>query len=138
MTSLQIFTDSNTIEKIFLFGFLSFVVAMLLTPLYTAMAYKGKWWKQARTTAITGEDAKIYHKLHAAKHARHIPTMAGAIFVVATVIVTVSGNLVRSETWLPLAAMAGAGVIGLLDDLINIRGDGRGLPECGLKLNDCC
>jgi len=134
MTSLQIFADSNTIEKIFLFGFLSFAVAMLLTPLYTAMAYKGKWWKQARTTAISGEKATVYHKLHAAKHARHIPTMAGAIFVLATLIVTVSGNLLRSETWLPLAAMVGAGAVGLLDDVINIRGSGGGIAGMRAKV----
>jgi phospho-N-acetylmuramoyl-pentapeptide-transferase len=134
MTNLQIFTDSNTIEKIFLFGFLSFVVAMLLTPLYTALAFKGQWWKRARTTAISGEKATVYHKLHAAKHARNIPTMAGAIFVLTTLIVTLSGNLVRSETWLPLAAMVGAGAIGLLDDWINIRGVGGGIAGMRAKV----
>ncbi len=134
MTNLQIFVDSETIEKIFLFGFLSFFVSMLLTPLYTAAAFSGKWWKQARTTAITGEAAKVYQKLHAAKHQRNIPTMAGIIFVLATVIVTVSGNLSRSQTWLPVAAMAGAGVIGLLDDVINIRSVGSGIAGMRAKI----
>jgi phospho-N-acetylmuramoyl-pentapeptide-transferase len=101
MTNLQIFVDSGTIEKIFLFGFLSFIVSMLLTPLYTSAAFSGKWWKKARTTAITGEKAVVYQKLHAAKHTRNIPTMAGVIFVLSTLIVTLSGNLIRSETWLP-------------------------------------
>src|ERR1035437_1944542 len=105
MSSLQLVVDSHTIEQIFTFGFLSFITAMVLTPLYTTAAFSGKWWKRARTTAITGEKAKVYQKLHAAKHQRHIPTMAGAIFVLATWLVTVAGNLSRSQTWLPLAAM---------------------------------
>ncbi len=124
MTSLQIYTDSGSIEKIFLFGFLGFVVSMVLTPLYTSAAFSGKWWKKPRTTTMTGEKAVVYNKLHAAKHTRHIPTMAGIIFVLSTIIVTLSGNLVRSETWLPLAAMVGAGAIGLFDDIINIRSIG--------------
>lgn len=134
MTSLQIFVDSNTIEKIFLLGFLSFIVSMLLTPLYTSAAFSGKWWKKARTTAITGETAVVYQKLHAAKHTRNIPTMAGVIFVLSTVIVTLSGNLSRSETWLPLAAMVGAGAIGLVDDFINIRGIGGGIAGMRAKV----
>lgn len=134
MTSLQIFADSDTIEKIFLFGFLSFMVSMFLTPLYTSAAFSGKWWKQARTTAITGEKAVIYQKLHAAKHSRNIPTMAGIIFVLSTIIVTLSGNLTRSETWLPLAAMVGAGAIGLVDDVINIRGIGGGIAGMRAKV----
>lgn len=134
MTNLQIFVDSQTIEKIFLFGFLSFLVTMFLTPLYTAAAYSGKWWKKARTTAITGEKAVIYNKLHASKHEHHIPTMAGMIFIISTLIVTLAGNLSRSQTWLPLAAMGGAGVIGLLDDMINIRGLGGGIAGMRAKV----
>jgi phospho-N-acetylmuramoyl-pentapeptide-transferase len=100
---------------------------MALTPLYTTLAYKYEWWKKARTTAVTGEKATMYQKLHAEKHRHNIPTMAGVIFVVATLLITTSANLSRTETWLPLAAMAGAGLIGLLDDILNIRGFGGGI-----------
>lgn len=124
MSSLQIVIDAPTIVQIFLFGILGFAVAMVLTPLYTTAAYTGEWWKRQRTTAISGEKASVYAKLHAAKHQRNIPTMAGIIFVLATILVTIAGNLSRSQTWLPLAAMAGAGAIGLFDDFINIRGLG--------------
>lgn len=122
MDNLLIFLDSQTIEKILLLGLLSFLLSMALTPLYTTLAYAGQWWKKARTTAITGEAAKVYTKLHAAKHARNIPTMAGIVFVAAIALVTLFGNLSRSETWLPLAAMLGAAGIGMIDDFINIRG----------------
>lgn len=133
MTSLQISLTSSTIEQIFTFAFLSFIASMALTPLYTRAAFSGKWWKRARTTALSGEKAKVYQKLHAAKHQRNIPTMAGVIFVLATLLVTLAGNLSRSETWLPLAAMVGAGLVGLFDDIINIRGVGGGIAGMRAK-----
>lgn len=134
MTNLQISLSASNIEQIFAFAFFSFLLSMVLTPLYTTAAFNGRWWKKARTTAITGEQAKVYQKLHAAKHQRNIPTMAGIIFVLSTVAVTLTGNLSRSETWLPLAAMAGAGIIGLIDDVINIRGVGGGIAGMRAKV----
>jgi phospho-N-acetylmuramoyl-pentapeptide-transferase len=134
MTNLQIVIDSGTIEQIFMLAFLSFVTSMALTPLYTTAAFAGQWWKKARTHAVTGEAATVYQKLHAKKHTRHIPTMAGIIFVLATVLVTVAGNLSREETWLPLAAMVGAGAIGLFDDVINVRGIGGNIAGMRAKV----
>jgi phospho-N-acetylmuramoyl-pentapeptide-transferase len=134
MDNLLIFVETAQIEKIFVLGFLSFVVTMALTPLYTTAAFAGQWWKKARATSITGEVAKVYNKLHAAKHARNIPTMAGIVFVLAVVLVTLAGNLSRSETWLPVAAMAGAGAIGLIDDIINVRGIGGSIAGMRAKI----
>jgi phospho-N-acetylmuramoyl-pentapeptide-transferase len=134
MTSLQLVVDSQTIKQIFLFSFFGFVVSMLLTPLYTEAAYSGKWWKKVRTHDIGGQKASVFLKLHAKKHERNIPTMAGIIFVLSTIIVTMAGNLSRSQTWLPLAAMTGAGAIGLIDDVINIRGLGGNIAGMRTKL----
>jgi phospho-N-acetylmuramoyl-pentapeptide-transferase len=134
MTSLQIVLDSQTIEQIFLFSFFGFIVSMLLTPIYTTAAYSGQWWKKVRTHDMGGQKATVFLKLHAKKHERHIPTMAGIIFVLSTIIVTVSGNLSRSQTWLPLAAMTGAGAIGLIDDVINIRGLGGSVAGLRARL----
>jgi phospho-N-acetylmuramoyl-pentapeptide-transferase len=100
MISLQVIIDANSIEQVFMLGFLSFIVSMILTPIYT----------------------------------RNIPTMAGIIFILSTLIVTVAGNLSRSETWLPLVAMVGAGTIGLLDDIINIRGFGGNIAGMRTKV----
>lgn len=134
MTSLELIADSKSIVDLFMLGFLGFLIATLITPIYTTLAYRLQWWKKARTTAITGEVAKVFRKLHAAKHTRNIPTMAGIIFVVATAIVTLTGNLSREETWLPLAAMVGAGIIGLFDDYINIRSLGKGIAGMRAKM----
>lgn len=125
-TPLQVIIDSQVLQQMLTLGVFSFIISMVLTPLYTTAAYAGQWWKKARTHAVTGEAAPVFHKLHAAKHKRNIPTMAGIIFVLSVALITLTGNLSRSETWLPLAAMVGAGAIGLLDDVINIKGFGGG------------
>lgn len=131
---INIAVQTDTLVRILLLGFLGFTLSMLITPLYTTLAYKYEWWKKPRQTSVTGEAASVFNKLHAAKHKRHIPTMAGVIFVVATALTTLLFNLERSETWLPLAAFAGAGLIGLLDDFINIRGTGKGVAGLPSKL----
>jgi phospho-N-acetylmuramoyl-pentapeptide-transferase len=53
--------------------------------------------------------------------------MAGAIGVVAIAAVTLGWNLDRAQTWLPLAALLGGAAVGLLDDIINLRGTGSGV-----------
>lgn len=107
---------------VLLFSFAGFILAMLLTPLFTALAFKYQWWRKQRSNTVTGEKAVVFSKLHAEKHKRHIPTMAGSIILVATIIITLFFNLDRRETWLPLAAMVLFGGLGLVDDLSNILG----------------
>ncbi len=131
---ITIAVQTETLVRILLMGFLGFTLSMLITPLYTTLAYKYEWWKKPREKSVTGEVATVFAKLHAAKHKRLIPTMAGLIFVVSTALVTLLFNLERTETWLPLAAFLGAGLIGLLDDLINIRGSGKGVAGIPSKI----
>ncbi|MFO0882229.1 MAG: phospho-N-acetylmuramoyl-pentapeptide-transferase [Candidatus Saccharimonadales bacterium] len=134
MTTINLAISSSTLEHILFLGFLGFAFSMLITPLYTTLAYKYQWWKRPRSTALTGEKATEFQKLHAAKHQRHIPTMAGVIMVIGVAIVTLFTNLERGQTWLPLAAMVGAGAVGLLDDFINIKGDGSGVAGLRSKI----
>ncbi len=116
---------SDEITKLLLLSLLSFCLAMLLTPVYTHYAYHYKLWKQKRTTAATGEALKVISKLSTRK--RTVPTMAGLIFVLATTVTTLFFNLDRQQTWLPLAALLGGGFVGLIDDIINVRGRGEGV-----------
>ncbi|MFZ1324196.1 MAG: phospho-N-acetylmuramoyl-pentapeptide-transferase [Candidatus Saccharimonadales bacterium] len=122
--TIQIILEEQTLLRIMVLSFAGFFLSMLLTPIYTTLAYRYEWWKKARTDTVTGEKASVYQSLHAAKHRRLIPTMAGVVFVTAIAMTTISGNLSRDETWLPLAAMVGAGLIGLFDDILNIRSAG--------------
>jgi len=111
----------------FLLSLGAFLLAMLFTPIYTFIAYRYKFWKKQRTTSTTGEMLQIFNKLHADKFKRNIPTMAGVIFVLAITIVTLAFNMNRGQTWLPLAALIGGAFVGLLDDIINVRGNGNGV-----------
>jgi len=105
----------------------AFILAMLLTPVYTTLAYRYKFWKKQRVTSTTGEKLLVFTKLHENKFKRNIPTMAGIIAVIAITVVTLLFNLDRAQTYLPLAALVGGGAVGLLDDIINIRGQGGGV-----------
>lgn len=125
MTFFQHFTDNLTTT--FLLSVAAFVIAMILTPFYTYLAYRHGFWKKQRSTSTTGEKLEVFTKLHAMKFKRNIPTMAGIIGLVAITIVTFGFNLDRAQTWLPLAALVGGGFVGLLDDIINIRGNGSGV-----------
>ncbi|MEI6751064.1 MAG: phospho-N-acetylmuramoyl-pentapeptide-transferase [Candidatus Saccharibacteria bacterium] len=131
---INITVETNTVVRILSLGFLGFALSMAITPIYSGMAYRGKWWKKPRQNATTGEKATVFSALHAGKHARNIPTMAGLIFVLSTLAVTMLFNLERTETWLPLAALIGAACVGSIDDIINIRGSGLGLAGLSGKL----
>lgn len=123
-TTLHLAITTHNLIRIFSLGFAGFVLSMLITPLYTTAAYRYEWWKRQRTESWSGAKATVYAKLHAEKHKRNIPTMAGLIFVVAIAVVTLTANWHRAETWLPLAGMIGAGAIGLFDDIMNVRSNG--------------
>ncbi len=124
---ITLHTLTNQATATLFLSVLAFLFAMFLTPIYTFFAYRFKFWKKQRTTSTTGEKLKVFNKLHAAKFKRNIPTMAGLVFVIAIVIVTLFFNLDRKQTWLPLAALVGGAAVGLLDDMINVRGAGLGV-----------
>lgn len=122
MTKMTLFNNPHLVplSHVFFVAFFSFILAMLLTPIYTTLAYKYRWWRRPRENAVTGEKAPVFYKLHAEKHKRHIPTMAGLIMVVATGLVTVVLNLDRQQTWLPLGTLLVFGGLGLIDDIANV------------------
>lgn len=101
----------------------AFLLSMFLTPIYTTFAYKHKLWKRQKTVDVSGKKLTVMNKLHADKIKRHFPTMAGMIMlVVVPLVVIVCNCLNRGQTWLALAAFVGGGVIGLIDDTINLFG----------------
>src|SRR5688500_2800004 len=100
--TLTLAVETETIIRILLLGFIAFAFSMLITPIYTTLAYKYEWWKKQRSDSWSGGVATVYQKLHAEKHKRNIPTMAGVVFVISAGLVTLLFNLDRSETWLPL------------------------------------
>ncbi len=118
---------TQRLTSVFILSVGAFLLAMFLTPVYTYVAYKYKFWKKPRTTSVTGEQLEVSNKLQAVKLKRNVPTMAGIIFVMAIAAITLLFNLDRGQTWLPLAALVGGAIVGLLDDFINVRGQGKGV-----------
>ena len=104
----------------------AFLFAMFLTPIYTHFAYKYKFWKKQKKTTLDGKELPVMTKLHAHKFKRVFPTMAGIIGVITVGAVTYICNWDRGQTWLPLLGFLGGAFVGLIDDLINVFGDGHG------------
>ncbi len=114
------------VTQLFLISVGAFLLAMMLTPLYTFLAYRYRFWKKQRTTSTNGELLEVFNKLHANKFRRNIPTMAGIIGVVTIAIITFVFNF-DERTYLPLAALIGGAIVGLIDDIINLRSNGHGV-----------
>ncbi len=125
MEQLTFANLTHELTGTFILSVAAFLLAMFLTPIYTFLAYRYKFWKKQRSTSTTGEVLEVFTKLHADKFKRNIPTMAGLIFVAAISVVTLF-NLDRGETYLPLAALVSGALVGLLDDVINLKGHGKG------------
>ncbi len=115
------------IIKLMSLSTLSFIIAVAITPIFTHFAFKYKWWKQIKDTAWIGggkEKAPVYYSLHKEKHKRNIPTMAGVIIWFTVAVITSIFNLDRAQTWLPLFTIVSIGLLGLIDDFVNIRSTG--------------
>ncbi|MBQ3296986.1 phospho-N-acetylmuramoyl-pentapeptide-transferase [Candidatus Saccharibacteria bacterium] len=119
-------TISDEVFHGFLLALAGFLFAMALTPFYTHFAYKYKFWKKQKTETVDGKDLPVMRSLHAHKFKHVFPTMAGLIGVVAVTAVTWIFNLDRGQTWLPLVGFLGGALVGVIDDVINIFGSGRG------------
>ena len=118
---------TQALVKLTALAMAAFLLSMALTPVYTYIAYRYRLWKRPRETSTSGEKLTVFSKLHAEKHKRHIPTMAGIIAVFVVSLITLLVNLDRQQTWLPLAALLGGAAVGLIDDIINIKGNGHGV-----------
>ncbi|MBR0468026.1 phospho-N-acetylmuramoyl-pentapeptide-transferase [Candidatus Saccharibacteria bacterium] len=103
-----------------------FLFSMLFTPIYTHFAYKYKFWKKQKQTTVDGKELPIMTKLHAHKFKRVFPTMAGLVGIISVTATTCIFNLDRGQTWLPLAGFLGGALVGMLDDMINVFGSGKG------------
>lgn len=131
------------VVKILLLFSLAFIFAIAFTPLLTNFLYKYKLGKKIRNSGAT----PIFSKLHA--HKEGTPTMGG-ILIWGTVLVfmvffsfladVMPGEFFkylnffsRSETLLPLGVLIASALIGLIDDWLDVSGNGM-FGGGGLKL----
>lgn len=119
----QISLSIDALTRIFAFASVAFVIAMLITPFFAKILYQFKLGKRIRQTGYDeNEKAPVFYNLH--KQKENTPTMGGILIWVTVAVITVLFNFNRAETWLPLFALVAAGVIGMADDLLNIKGLG--------------
>jgi len=131
------------ILKVLATGFISFVVAFLLAPVMTHFLYKYKIGIKIKENSVDGEKLTFVSQLHKGKSGT--PTMGGIlIWVVVLVLIYLSHYLFpiiavwtdtnfiarldflsRSQTWLPLFTLITAGILGLADDWMSIKGIGK-------------
>lgn len=116
-------------------GTLAFLIFMILTPWFTKQLIKFKIGKQIRENAMSGESSKLFSALHAKKAGT--PTMGGLlIWSSICIVVLISMALKeagifnhslfsRKETWIPLFTLVTCGILGAVDDYINIKGIGK-------------
>lgn len=121
---------------------LAAVIAAAMTPMLTNFLYRHRLGKQIRDASET----PIYSALHAQKSGT--PTMAGVLVWGSTILIgfllwivshAVSNGILheanfwsRSETYLPIGMMLLAALVGLIDDIYNIRQ--RGAHGGGLRV----
>jgi phospho-N-acetylmuramoyl-pentapeptide-transferase len=93
---------------------------MLATPFLTNFLYKNKLGKKIRETGYDEKSkAPIFYNLHKGKE--NTPTMAGILIWVTVAFITLFFNFDRAGTYLPLFTLVFAGIIGAIDDLLNIK-----------------
>ncbi len=129
-----------SILKILVLGAVSFIAAILATPFLTHFLYKHKLWKKTvRKKSIDGKGMPIFKKFHGEQETKvprlgglliwTIPPILAIIFFLLTefdgTIIEKLNFLSRSQTWLPLFAMVMASLVGLFDDLLQVRSKGR-------------
>lgn len=110
--------------RIFIISSITFFAAFLATPFWSNFLYKNKFWKKPKEETHDGRKTTVFTALHGEKHKRIIPTMAGVLYWVVVLLITLKFNLTRSQTYLPLFALVSVGILGAIDDWFNIQGVG--------------
>jgi phospho-N-acetylmuramoyl-pentapeptide-transferase len=118
----------------------SFIIGMSLTPILTNFLYSHKMWKKkVKSTAFDGGGTPIFNSLHAEKEVS-TPRMGGIIIWVSAIATTLFFWILgiffpdtifskldfisRGQTWIPLFVLAFGALVGLVDDLLEVKGMG--------------
>ncbi len=128
------------ILKIILPTVLTFSIGIAITPLFTHYFYKYKMWKKRARTHAGDITSDHFKQIHNTDQELNTPRIGGVIIwsaVFLTVLVIYFLSLIfpyqwigelsffsRSQTLVPLGAFFLAALIGLVDDLLQIFGEG--------------
>ena len=117
------------------YAFFAFAVGLLLTPWFVSFLRRNKLGKQLRVETVDGREASIFRKYHENKMGT--PTMGG-LLIWGSILITVlfsralalfgfveNSLLQRGQVYLPLFMLVALGLLGALDDYLNISGVGK-------------
>ncbi|MFA5747742.1 MAG: hypothetical protein WC872_01380, partial [Candidatus Absconditabacterales bacterium] len=123
------------LNNILLFSLIAFLISRFLYPIYIKILKKYKLGKTIREEAVTGEKSKIFSSMH--QHKQGTPTMGGGIIIFVMLIMILlsfviqkygfikNSLIARPETYILIFGFFSMGLIGLIDDILNIKGHGK-------------
>ena len=137
------------IVKVVLPAVLSFIVGVGMTPTVSNYLYNHKMWKKkAGKVSLDGKPTPIFNELHKDREV-NTPRMGGVIIWLSALITIIGVSflskfipgqvsnkltfLSRNQTWLPLFTLIAGSLVGLFDDLLEVKGSGSHIAG-GLSL----
>lgn len=124
-----------TVLEIVGYGTFSFLLGLLLTPWFVRFLKKNKMGKQLRVETVDNREAKVFRTYH--QHKFGTPTMGGVLIWVAISLTILASRLFsltgavdhsllqRGQVYLPLFILVSLGILGAVDDYLNIIGAGK-------------
>ncbi len=130
--------------KVVLPAILAFSIGIGITPVITHYLYKYRVWKKRPgKTALDGSEAVEFNKIDRGREG-HVPRMGGIVIWASVFLATgvlfmcsrlfpgsIFGKLdflSRDQTWIPLSTLLVGGVVGFINDLLDVREEARGIP----------
>ena len=119
----------NLVE-IFSYAAISFLIAVCFFPSFIKFLQKYKLTQKIRQDGLSGGVAKIFQALHA--HKAGTPVMGGVVIIFAVLMTVVISRVLsylgfidhsilnRGETYLPILTLTAVGILGMIDDYLNI------------------
>lgn len=126
------------VVKVLLPAVLGFIVGIGITPTITDYLYKNKMWKKkVKSVTVDGREATVFMSLHKDKEV-NTPRMGGSIIWLSAFITafifwflakimhlesfTTLEFISRNQTWIPFTTLLLGAFVGLIDDLMEIKG----------------
>lgn len=127
------------------------MVGFLFTPFLTNYLYSHQMWKKkAGKIALDGSEATLFNELHKEKEV-NTPRMGGIVIWFSSGFVILGiwllslllpmettiklDFLSRNQTWVPLTTLIFGALVGLVDDLLEVRSSANGKKSSGLSLS---
>lgn len=114
------------------YAFFAFALGLLLTPGFVSFLKRNRLGKQLRVETVDGREASIFRKYHEKKFGT--PTMGGILIwgsIVLTIVfsrllsyfgIVENSLLQRGQVYIPLFMLLSLGILGAIDDYLNIVG----------------